>query len=651
MFWIVPLIVLFSLRAADDPFWKDHIEPIFREHCGNCHSGVKTKGGLDLGTFQSILKGGEHGAVLIPGHPKSSVLIQVLAPGVDSHMPPKGQLSAEQIGLIETWIGRLAVSSAPTHSSTNLVTLTEKPKKPGWIPSPSLSAVQVIDGFIQRGWKVRKAAPSRPIDDSLFIRRLTLDLLGHLPTESEVTQLLKDRSPSRREKWVDRLLNDPAHARHLAEVFDVVLMGRRGQQFETQRRNNHWFAYMESAFKENRPWDRFLNELIVGRPGRTEDRGAVWFLSERNNNPQAMAEAVAPLVFGLQIKCAQCHDHMVAREIKQAHYWGMVAAFNRTKSIETEKGPALAESAIGGFVSFANLRKESQQARLLFFNGRSVDEDWPKDNEKEVDSPSLYEVPQPLGKERPRIAALPKFSRRAALAEAVTRDNPLLAKAMVNRIWALLLGRGLVHPVDLMDSKHPASHPELLDWLTKDFAASGYNVRRLIRSCVLSQAYGLDSRPVGKRAALPEAFATGPEKPLSAEQLYRSIMQVTGGATDGKEPTRSDDDELRRAFIRQFPDLFAPEYNASLQQALFLSNSPLFDRVLKPSGTNLTSRLSAMADLRSRAEAAVRSVYGRPAAADELAEAVRYLAKRPSETGTQQLLWALLTSPEFQTNH
>ena len=641
-----------GVRAADDPFWKDHVEPVIRERCGDCHSGVKTKSGLDLGSFQSILRGGDRGAAVVPGRPDDSLLLKVLAAGADPHMPPKGQLTEEQIGLVKTWIGRLSNGSPDKVPAPVPLEAARLPKPaPVWIPPASMEPSAVIDRFIELGWTSRKVSPARAADDSTFLRRIYLDLVGRVPSEAELRDHLKDRGSDRRQRWVDGLLADPAHPRHLAEVFDVVMMGRRGGDFEEQRRKNHWTEYLEASFRENRPWNRTLHDLIVGRPQRVEDQGAVWFLYERKGNPQAMAEAVAPLVFGLQIKCAQCHDHMIAREIKQAHYWGMVAAFNRTKNVDTPAGPGLAESAIGGFVSFANLKKESQPAALTFFNGRRVDEPWPKDGEKEVDDVSRYLVPPPEGKAPVREPALPKFSRRSALAQAVTEDNPLLARAMVNRVWAMLLGRGLVHPVDLMDSKHLPSHPDLLDWLARDFAASGHDVRRLVRNIVLTRVYQLDSRPAGKRPPLPDAFATGPEKPLSAEQLYHSLTVVTANTvSDGKVAGRPETD-VRRAFVRQFPDLFAAEYNASLQQALFLSNSPLFDSLLEPREGTLCARLAGILDARNRAGAAIQAVYGRKASAEELKEASHYLTGRDVRAGTKQLLWALLTSAEFQTNH
>jgi hypothetical protein len=157
----------------------------------------------------------------------------------------------------------------------------------------------------------------------------------------------------------------------------------------------------------------------------------------------------------------------------------------------------------------------------------------------------------------------------------------------------------------------------------------------------------MDSRPKGSKAPPADAFACGPEKPLSAEALYRSIVQLTAAG----DAVKATDRDLRRAFVRQFPDLFPTEYNATLQQALFLSNAPGFDALLEPRDGGLTRRLAGIPDPSKRAAEAIRIVLGRTAAKDEVREAAGFLASRTVEAGTKQLLWALLTSPEFQTNH
>jgi hypothetical protein len=210
-----------------------------------------------------------------------------------------------------------------------------------------------------------------------------------------------------------------------------------------------------------------------------------------------------------------------------------------------------------------------------------------------------------------------------------------------------------------MDSQHPASHPELLDWLARDFERSGYDVRRLIRNVVRSRAYQLDSRPASGKPPADEAFARALEKPLSAEQLARAWVQATGpwilpdkasASTSVKAPT-VDASSLQRALVRDFPDLCTPEYNATLQQAMFLSNSPVLEPMLRPHPGNLADRLAALPDDRARVREAFRAILGRSPDREELQAGVDHLREHPGLGGRSQFLWALLTGAEFQVNH
>ena len=706
--------ILAASATPDDKLWNAHIEPLLKEHCIECHSAAKSKSGLDLSSLQTILRGGDRGAAVIPGRPESSHLYTFLRSEADPHMPPgnRKKLADDEVALIRQWIEKLGSSAtAPTTTDGPEANEASKPAKIRihWQPSANLPPEKAIDRFLELAWKLDKVTPTALADDRTFVRRVYLDLTGRIPDRGETETFVRDRTRDKRRRLIDSLLAGDDYPRHMRDVFDPILMDRRGAEWEDKRTDQKWFAWLEDAFRRNRPWNEVVRDLIVARPGQPEDRAAVWFLYERENNAQAIAESLAPVVFGLQVKCAQCHDHMVAREIKQAHYWGMVAAFNRSKNVNTPAGPGVAESAIGGFVSFANLKKESQAARLVFFNGRTVDEAWPKEGEKEKDSADLYLVPPPKSVEptnsaanRPRRrreratnadqAAVPKFSRREAFADAVTKDNPLLARAMVNRVWAILFGRGLVHPVDLMDSKHPPSHPELLDWLARDFERSGYDVKRLVRTLCNTTAYQFDSRiargqkrtatvserpvaaatPAKKApdnsklpvhsdalrlgsatAALrPDTFARALDKPLSAEQIFHSLLIATGNQVDTNGTVAGKSAKaLRRTFIKQFPDLFPAEYNATLQQAMFFSNSELFDHLLAPREGNLTARLAALPEEKARVREAFTAVFGREPDAEELHECSSYLKSRTPEAGVKQLLWAMLTSAELQLNH
>lgn len=635
--------------------WAARAEPVLQRHCVKCHGGVRQRGGLDLRALATVLRGGDEGPAIDPGKPAVSRLIEYVQVGADMHMPPgEGQqLSPDEIAALSEAVAALPtretlLSDTPADVAAwpvRYIAAVKSAHVPNWIPPEDATIAQAIDGFLQTDWRKRGITPAPACDDRTFVRRLYLDLIGRIPAPAETAAFLADGSSQRRLALIDRLLEHPDHARHLRDVLDVALMERR-------RPGMGWREYLEGALRANRPWNELVRELIVARPATLADRGAAWFLFERKGNHQQMAEAVAPLVYGARIGCAQCHNHPLTWEIEQRHYWGLVAAFNRSQNVETAQGPGIAESAIGGFVSFTNVDKETRPALVSLLHGPTIDERRPAADEKEIDSPDLYLVPPPKEKERGERPATPKFSRRAALAEAVTTNNPLLARAMVNRFWALLMGRGLVHPVDQMDARHPPSQPDLLDWLSADAERHGYDVRRLVRGIVSSGAYALDSRWPSSEPPAAETFARAIERPLTAEQLERSLLVATLGPPDVEGNFAGvDAGELRRALAGQFLDVFAEQYNATVVQGLFLSNSPFIDQLLHPAGGNTAARLIALPTIEARVTEAFNIVLGRPPDAEELARGSEFLSGRSPEAGVGQLLWALLTSAEFLVNH
>ena len=656
-----------SRAAEPDELWAERVEPILQRHCTKCHGGVRQHSGLDVRSLENLLRGGEQNAAIEPGDPQNSLVYLYIQPDFDPHMPPADssggvkQLAADEIAAIGEWIAALpkaadltpgADRADPNWPERYAAALRGK-RQPRWTPPADASLSAAIDGFIRDDWQRRGIQPAPRSDDRTFVRRAYLDLAGRIPTLAEAASFVENGSPDKRAELVDRLLASPEYARQMSEVFDVVLLERKGPGAEDRRRGQGWYDYLEHAFGANRPWNQVVRELIVARPEAPEDRGAISFLFERKNDHQAMAEAIGPLAFGMRIGCAQCHNHPLAWEVEQRHYWGLVAAFNRSQNVDTAAGPGMAESAIGGFVNFANLKKESQPAVMTFLSGQTIDEKRPAADEKEQDSPDFYVVAPPPDKQKPERPAVPKFSRREELAKAVTQNNPRLARAMVNRFWALLIGRGLVHPVDQMDAKHRPSHPDLLDWLAADVERHGYDVKRLVRGIVLSETYMLDSRwPSAGAAPPPERFARAIEKPLSAEQLCRSLLVAAGYKPDaaGNFPGRNDR-PLRRELAAKLPELFAEDYNATVAAGMFFSNSPLVDELLRPTENNAAGKLAAIASADARIEQAFLIVLGRLPDEAEKSQLSGYLAARSPEAGVKQMLWALVASAEFLVNH
>jgi hypothetical protein len=503
------------------------------------------------------------------------------------------------------------------------------------LPLPTQASIQdyvpaepsaAIDHFLAAAWKSRGITAAPLCDDRAFLRRVMLDLVGRIPTPEETLAFLLDAAPDKRAALVNRLLVSDEAAQQFRELWDSLLMGRRSGRREERRREGGWFAFLERAFRDDRPWNEVVQAIITARPTKPEDAGAIWFLYERRNDYQQIAEAIAPVIYGARIDCAQCHDHPLASEIKQEHYWGLVAAFNRSKN--TDRGPpAVQESATGGFINFTNLKKESQPAAMIMLTGSKIEEPRPDSDE---DKPERYVDPS-------AAVRIPKFSRRAVFADAATSSNPLLARTMVNTTWALLLGRGFVNPPDEMNSRHAASHPELLDWLSADFAAHQYSVRRLTRAIVLSRAY---QHARSTNTPLPsDAFAAALERPLTAESIARSIEIACGIKTD---------DAFRQALIERFPDPPIRPARATIQQTMFLANS---DQMAALFAAKADSAVSASSDA-DRVRAAFRRALIRDPDAEELAHGVAFLSAHDHAATTMgQLLWALVSGPEFLTNH
>lgn len=661
-----------TARAASDTnaatrLWSTHVYPLLADNCFKCHGNIETKSGLSLMTPAEVLKGGNDGPAVVPGKPEKSLLYKYVQPDADPHMPPKGkQLPPEDIALIKRWIEKL--SPAEAAAATNAVASNATGPSPlfrkaSWHPPKGMNTAQAIDFQIEKRWRELKVKPAERCDDRTFVRRVYLDIAGRIPTPDELNRFLSDKMKDKRSALVNSLLDSRDYAVRMREVFDVVFMERGAFETPRERRrrggsvktDERWRDYLEWSFRENRPWNLVAREIVLARPTTNDTRGAMQFLYARKDNAQQMAEATGSALMGLQIKCAQCHDHPLAPEIKQAHYWGTVATFNRSKAVESSDGSGVAESAIGGFIKFTNLKGGGSDALLRYLDDQSVNETRPKDGEKENDAAEKYINAVALGDAKNlKAVPVPKFSRREEFAKWLCDSkNPLLARAFVNRVWALMLGRGLVHPVDRMDSSRPASHPELLDWLAEDFAQSGYDVKRLVRTIASTRVYQLDSKPAGKSRPAADAFACAGDKPLSAEVFARAALIATGN-----EPNADGDfsafelDRVQKTFANVYADVFPIENMSSPRQAIFLANNSTVDALVKSSSTNAFARVAQLED-KAKVRAIFERVLGREPESDELARATDYLRARSHEpsAATQQLLWALVSGAEFRFNH
>lgn len=503
-----------------------------------------------------------------------------------------------------------------------------------WTPPPHVDPTTVIDLLMDLGYSSRDVEPNNLCTDSEFVRRIHLDLIGRIPTLAERERFLRDTASNKRTTLIDRLLATEEYAQRMAESFDVMLMGRAEKQL-SDRDKHGWHAYLTRVFRDNRPWNDVAREVLLAR-GDSKDRGHIWFLYERKNKHEQIAEAVSRGFFGVDIACAQCHDHPLADEIEQAHYWGLVAFFKRSTNTTGKHGVAVGESAVGGFDEFSNaLTGSTEPAALTFLQAHVIPEQRPSKDEEKADRDELYVSVE----NEPRI---PHFSRRAKFVDEILKDHPLVARALVNRVWGLLMGRGIVDPVDEMDSDHLPSHPTLLNWLARDVADHHYDVRRLVRSIVRSKAYQLDSKAIAQAA--PWSFAYALEKPLTAESYMRSLAIVLD------ERPEAVLEKVGPEFRKQFPRVIAAGDLPNLKQMMALTNHPALQQLFVEAGHRWARSDGPDAE---RIRITFLRVFGREATDEEVETAASYLqarADRP-DAGYAQLLWALTTSAEFRFNH
>ena len=489
--------------------------------------------------------------------------------------------------------------------------------------------------------------------DAEFLRRVYLDLTGTIPTADEARAFLKDMAADKREALIDRLLASPEHARHMATVFDVMLMERRPDKHVPRAQ---WQEYLRASFAANKPWDELVREILSADGAEPAQRPAAKFLLDRDAEPNLLTRDVSRLFLGMNLQCAQCHDHPRIDDYKQHYYYGLFSFFNRTTIFpDKAKGATLAEKADGEvtYQSVFDPAKVTKSATPRVLDLVAV-------GEPKFDKGQEYTVAP-----APNVRPVPKFSRRAQLAAQVTHaDNAAFRRNIANRLWALLMGRGLVHPLDLDHSANPPSHPELLDLLAADIAARKFDTRGFLREIALSQAYQRTSEtPASMKEVNPAEYLVANLKPLSPEQLAWTVMQASGLTDAERKALGAKANEAAlyaklagnvAPFVATFSGQSgkAEAFDARLEQALFLANGPLVRGWLAPRDGNLTDRLLKAATPEALCDELYLSVFTRPPTAEERKDVADFLAKaKDRPAAVREMVWALLASAEFRFNH
>lgn len=388
------------------------------------------------------------------------------------------------------------------------------------VPADAQPLHRRIDEALDRG--VGTSLPGR-CGDEVFLRRASLDFLGFTPTADEIRSFAADPAPDKRAQRLDAMLADPQHLRHLATVLDVMLMERRA---EKHVKTTEWREWLRGQAAARTPWDQLARAVLTAEGAEGAPRGAARWLLDREAEPNALARDTARLFLGMDLACAQCHDHPRIADYWQKDYHGLLAFFSRTFLFQPDPMKlALVGERAEGEAAFASVfTSVAGHARPQLPRGKPVDEPAAAPGD-------LWSVaPDEKNKS---LRPVPRHSRKALLAAPLTASRDFALNA-ANRFWAVLLGRGVIEPVDLRHSANPPAADALLDVLADGMVALNYDVSAYWREVALSRAYQADYDPPAALAASPTVepatLQAAAEEATAAEQAARRV-ENTGRET------------------------------------------------------------------------------------------------------------------------
>ncbi len=561
--------------------------------------------------------------------------------------------------------------------------------------------VHEIDAALRDAWKAQGIEPAPRVDDATFVRRVYVDVVGNVPPPEVTVRFLSDTSPDKRRKLVDDLLASPAYAEHWMNYWDDVLMGRENRGNLVDR--VAFRTWLRAELEANAPWDRLVRDLVAATgqnsaggprlrgPGLAAQvqtgpaandadaaelakvNGAVNWSLRFEQTPQDLAGSASRVFLGVQIQCAQCHDHKTEKW-KQDDFRRFASAFLHARIEPIDAGKPM------GAVRRVQLVDIPRVAPRLARNAETA----------------------PIAAARATALdgsdlAKGDGTRKALAAWMTSKENPWFARALVNRIWGHFLGRGFYDPVDDIRPSNPATMPELLDRVAADFVAHDFDVKHLVRTICATEAYQLAaSKPGDPKGADPEnvLWARFHLVPLGPEELLNALFRVTNVEDAAERAGIRNLDALRTQLVRQYTFLFdvdesddVPDYSGTVSQALALLNgalvaqgaraipgSALSDVLALPGGDAekidaLTVRVLARrpteaerarwaAYVQGAARPAPATIGGAPGSArkvtgkgplDRLANRAR--GADPKRMAYEDVLWAMLNSSEFVFNH
>lgn len=501
-----------------------------------------------------------------------------------------------------------------------------------------------IDSAVFANLKELGIPPSPVCDDATFLRRVTLDIAGRLPTSDEAKAFLKNMNADKRNQWIDELLRSTDYADFFAGKWTAVLKNRRDDTSDMIS-NFAFHAWVRDSLLANKPYDQFVRELLAATGTVIDNPPVAWY--KRVKEPKDQIEDVAQLFLGVRMQCAQCHHHPFERWSQDDYY------------------------ALAAFFGQVGRKPSDTRGEDLIFHKRGMATATNVRTRKPL-------KPAAFGDQVTAIA--PDEDPRLRLADWLkSPKNPFFAKVLVNRYWKHFFQRGLIEPEDDIRESNPPSNPELLAALEKHFIESGYDLKELVRAITRSSAYQLSAIPNQYNVGDRQNYSRYYPRRLSAEVMLDAIDQLAGTQTDfanlpaGTRAVALPDNSYNRAspFLRVFG---RPEgesvcecervQSSNLAQSLHMINaSDIRGKLAHANG-----RAEQLAKDARPAEAKVKELYllafAREPRTDELKAALSYLAdprvnaagqkldaQKATRENFQDLLWAMMSAKEFLFNH
>lgn len=508
------------------------------------------------------------------------------------------------------------------------------------VTAPTITP-QRIDELIEAGLTDPKAPPARLTTDEEFVRRVYFDLAGRAPTPEEFRAFVGSKAKGKRSELIDRLLDSPEYAANWARYWRDVFRSHatveqpRLLDFPAMEK---WLAAKLAA---NTPWDEVARGLIAAT-GDNEDNGATVFTAAHMAQPVEVAGEVSRVFLGVQIQCAQCHDHP-SDPWKREQFHEFAAFF---AGVQARRKPMPERGTI------INVRRGSPRYTMPDL----------KDPQKSIPvAPKFFLA----SSEQPVPASLSAQDRRELAASFVTgQDNPWFARAFVNRVWYALNGDAFVVPIDDIGPTREARYPALFDELSAQFAAGGYDVKWLYRTLLNTRAYQREVRSTASPAGR-QAFAANCSSRLRSDQIFDQLAALgvrLGGPGGGRGPGGQAAGGMAAAALRAlgprglFGFLFDTDPSTpnedvlgTIPQALFLMNSPPVNAAVRAGkGTLLGEILQQNPDNRAALDALYLRVLSRGPTAEEVKLCGHYLQRvGDRREAFEDIFWALLNSTEF----